>query len=96
MTTEERIERQKMIVAMDFIASHINDEDVLDGWLMNGVPDGMLNDSLDPTQIDDDDWLITDGFVDVMTCFTRRMSSAYLSGGLYCGGVCSREKSEER
>lgn len=96
MTNQERIDRQKMIVCMDFIASCINDEDVLDGWLMNGVPDGMLNDSLDPTQIDDDDWLITDGFEDLMRCFLRRMSSAYRNGGLYCGGVLSGDKEDDK
>ena len=37
-----KIERAKMILAMEFIARQINDEDVFDGWLMCGVADGDI------------------------------------------------------
>ena len=96
MTNHERIDRQKMIVCMDFIANCINNEDIqYGGWLQYGVPDGYLNDSLDPTQIDDDDWMINDGFKEMMTRFLRYMVAAYNDGGLHCGGVVSGEKGEQ-
>lgn len=96
MTKQERIERQKMIVCMEYICRHINDEDVFYGWLMNGVPDGDIEyGNLDPTQVYEEDYMITDGFKDIMSCFLRRMSSAYKNGGLYCGGVVSGTKGED-
>lgn len=92
-------ERKKMILAMEFIARQINDENVLDGWLMNGVPDGDIEyGNFDTAQIWDEDYMLSDnGFKDLMSCFLRRMSSAYRSGGLYCDGIVSdtKEKKEE-
>ena len=96
MTKKELIDRQKMIVAMEYIARHINDENVFEGWLMCGVPDGDIEPgNLDPTQVYEEDYMITDGFKDIMTCFLRRMTSAYKNGGLYCGGVVSGTKGED-
>lgn len=95
MTRKELIQRQKMVVCMEYIARCINDEDVFEGWLMCGVPDGDIEpENLDPTQVYEEDYMITDGFKDLMTCFLRRMSSAYQNGGLYCGGVTSGTKGE--
>ena len=34
-----RLERAKMVKAMEFIARQINDENVFEGWLMEGVAD---------------------------------------------------------
>ena len=96
MTKKELIQRQKMVVCMEYIARCINDEDVFEGWLMCGVPDGDIESgNLDPTQVYEEDYMITDGFKDLMTCFLRRMSSAYRNGGLYCGGVVSGTKDED-
>lgn len=97
MTNKERIDRQKMIVAMEYICRQINDENVLYYWLMNGVPDGDIEyGNLDPTQVYEEDYMISDeGFKDIMTCFLRRMTRAYDSGGLYCGGVVSGTKGED-
>ena len=95
MTRKELIQRQKMVVCMEYIARCINDENVFEGWLMCGVPDGDIeSENLDPTQVYEEDYMITDGFKDLMTCFLRRMSSAYRNGGLYCGGVVSGTKGE--
>lgn len=89
-------ERKLMVCAMEFIARQINDEDVFEGWLLNGVADGdipygemsCLNENLD--------WYIEDeDFSDLMRCFLRRMSSAYKNGGLYCGKVCSGDRSDD-
>ena len=95
MTRKELIQRQKMIVCMEYIARCINNEDIFEGWLMCGVPDGDIErENLDPTQVYEEDYMITDGFKDIMTCFLRKMSQAYNDGGLYCGGVVSGEKGE--
>ena len=89
-------ERKKMLVAMEFVARQINDEDVLDGWLMCGVPDGDIEyGNFDISQIDDEDYMVTDkGFKDIMSCFLRRIVRAYESGALYCGGIVCKEKSD--
>lgn len=96
MTKKELIERQKAIVCMEYLCRQINDEDVFDAWLMNGVPDGDIEyGNLDPTQVYEEDYMISDeGFKDIMTCFLRRMTRAYESGGLWCGGVVSGTKGE--
>lgn len=92
MTNEKKPdlqERKKMILAMEFICRHINDENVMEGWLMCGVPDGDVpHGSFDTSIIDDEDCMIEDdGFRDIMDCFLRRMSAAKKSGGLYCDNI---------
>lgn len=54
MTTEKgKIERKKMVACMEYICRQINDEDVLYGWLMNGVADGDIDyGDLNPDNID--------------------------------------------
>jgi len=83
--------RKKALVAMEYIARQINDEDVFMGWLMTGVPDGDIEyGNLDPNQIDDDDSMLEDSsFYDIVDCFLRRMTRAHKSGGLYCGDICT-------
>lgn len=85
-------ERKKMVLAMEFIVRQINDEEVFEGWLMNGVADGDLEygewdiDNVDDCYIEDNT------FKDLMSCFLRRMSGAWKSGGLYCDNVISESK----
>ena len=97
MTTKERDDRRKMLVAMEYICRQINDEDVFVGWLMCGVPDGDIPyGNLDYEQIDPDDIMVEDdSFKDIMDCFLRRMAGAKRSGGLYCGGVVSSSDDDE-
>lgn len=87
-------ERKKMILAMEFICRHINDENVMEGWLMCGVPDGDVPyGCFDIATINDDDTLIEDeNFKELMECFLRRMEGAAESGGLYCGNVVTSER----
>ena len=74
-----RIDRRiKMLEAMKYIASNINDENVLDRWLMCGIPDGDTNLS---NYCDDDE------LEDIIHEFLIAMSGAKKSGGLYCDGV---------
>lgn len=82
-------ERKKMVLAMEYIARQINDEDVFEGWLMSGVADGDLSyGEWDCENVED--YYIEDGnFKDLMSCFLRRMAGAKRSGGLYCNGIVS-------
>ena len=85
------ITRKKMVVAMEFIARQINDEDVFEGWLMGGVSDGDIHrGSLDIDEVDDY-YIRDDNFRDLMDCFLRRMAGAQKSGGLYCDDIVTKE-----
>ena len=89
-----RIERAKMVLAMEFIARQINDENVFDGWLMCGVADGdIVYGETNPERVDED-YLTDDTFNDLMSCFLRRMKGAYESGGLYCDGIVCKDKND--
>lgn len=83
--------RAKMVLAMEFIARQINDEDVFDGWLMNGVEDGDIDyGSFNVDEVDE--WYIEDeNFRDLMDCFLRKMAAAKDSGGLYCDQIATKE-----
>ncbi len=92
---KKTIERAKMVVCMEYIARQINDENVFDGWLMCGVADGDIPyGDLDYEKVDEC-YTEDDNFKDIMSCFLRRMTGAYRSGGLYCGGIVSDYKSKE-
>jgi len=87
----KEITRKKMVVAMEFIARQINDEEVFEGWLMNGVADGDIKyGSLDPEEVDDY-YIEDDTFRDLMDCFLRLMARAKRSGGLYCDKIVTTE-----
>ena len=84
------IERKKMILSMEFICRQINDEDVFDGWLLCGVPDGDIpygNFDTDTIYSEDNMVVDNDDFLELMDCFLRRMEGAKKSGGLWCGDV---------
>lgn len=85
-------ERKKMVLAMEFIARQINDEEVFEGWLMNGVADGDIMEGEWNYNKVDDYYITDDAFKDLMSCFLRRMSGAWKSGGLYCDNVVSESK----
>ena len=89
-----RTERAKMVLAMEFIARQINDEDVLDRWLMCGVADGDIPyGSMDIADVDED-YLDDSTFEDIMSCFLRCMKGAYNSGGLYCDDIVCKDKND--
>lgn len=89
-----KVERAKMILAMEFIARQINDEDVFDRWLMCGVADGDIDyGSIDVADVDEY-YLKDDAFEDVMSCFLRCMKGAYNSGGLYCDDIVCKDKND--
>ena len=90
-----KIERIKMVKAMEFIARQVNDEDVFEHWLMYGVADGDIaygNLNVDAEDEEDLDYYISDkAFAELMDDFLTVMSDAGKSGGLYCDRVVSGE-----
>lgn len=98
--SKNRIERIQMVKAMEYIARQINDEEVFDGWLIDGVADGDIdieigNLCVAPEDVEDLDYYIEDEhFADLMHTFLHCMAKAKKSGGLYCDGIVSRNACE--
>lgn len=86
------VKRKKMVLAMEFIARQINDEEVFESWLINGVVDGDIMEGEWNYNKVDDYYITDDALHDLMSCFLRRMSGAWKSGGLYCDKVVSEIK----
>ena len=88
MSAQDRV---KMVKAMEYIARHINDENVFEGWLMDGVADGdIAYGDLSETPTDCVEYTEDDNFADLMDAFLWCMQRAYESGGLYCDRIVSR------
>ena len=83
--SEDRI---KMIKAMEYIVRNLDDESIMDGWLMCGVPDGDIEYGDLTTDYNDDYFMDNQNFADLMALFLRLMKRAEASG-LYCDGVLS-------
>ncbi len=94
MENRKITDRAKMIACMEYIARQINDEDVLETWLMCGVADGDIE--YGNLNFDDiDDYYLDDNtFKGIMSTFLVCMKGAFNSGGLYCGGVVSKDKTD--
>ncbi len=87
-----REERMKMVKAMEYIARQLNDEEIFESWLIDGVADGDIEygDLTTYAALDAVDWYIEDQhFSDLMETFLRCMKAAKRSGGLYCDRVVS-------
>lgn len=82
--------RCEIVRAMEKIARTVNDEEVFDIWLLDGVADG----DIDETTTDEElEYYIEDEeFAYLMNVFTILMKHAYKSGGLYVDGIVSREE----
>lgn len=85
MNKQERIE---MIKAMETIARTINDENILEQWLIYGVADGDIDENTKNEEIDY--YTNDETFQDLMNLFLILMSSAKKSGGLYCDNIVSK------
>lgn len=87
--TMDKTKRIRMIKAMEYIVRNLNDESIMDGWLMCGVPDGDIEyGDLADDNYDDDYFMDNENFADLMALFLRLMKRADVSG-LYCDGVVS-------
>lgn len=88
--------RLKIVRAMELLARAVNDEDVFETWLLNGIADG----DIDGTEDDEDlEYYLDDAtFSDLMDTFLHLMAMAKKSGGLYVDGIVSMdiEKAEKR
>lgn len=98
---ENKIERMKMVKAMEFIARQVNNEELFNVWLMDGVPDGDIEyGDLDVKDIEGYycggiGWEQDEAdkhFSELMDTFMWVMKEAWKDGGLYCGEVCGGEK----
>lgn len=87
-------ERIKLVKAMEFVARQVNDEEVFEGWLINGVADGDIE--YGNLEVAEDDKEILDCYIDdenfaeLMALFLRIMNRARNSGGLYCDSIVSK------
>lgn len=83
-------ERKKLVLAMEFIARHVNDEMIAQDWLIDGVADGDIPfGSTDMSDVDDNYVNSNKDFSEMMKVFLDTMSRANRSGGLYCDRVVS-------
>ena len=90
MQPENVAERVELLKAMDVVVRSLNDEDVMDLWLANGVPDGANNsdyefiaeDIATPEDEDGD----TSCFEECCRCFTACIAMG-AKHGYYSGGV---------
>lgn len=87
MTKAQKTERAKMVLAMEYIARHVNDEEVFERWLAYGVPDGDIEYAQFDVEKVDDYLLETETFRDLMDTFLTLMCDAQISGGLFCASV---------
>lgn len=94
-------DRVKMVKAMEYIARHINDEEVFEGWLIEGVADGdiyygdLTYEPSSDTGATQADYIEDRDFADLMDAFLWCMQRAYKSGGLYCDGIVSNHSIKE-
>lgn len=80
-------ERFEMIKAMETIARCVNDEDIFELWLRDGVADGDINEDTTPDDLES--YMEDDEFSDLMTTFLIVMKYAY-QDGLYCDDILSK------
>lgn len=93
----DKVERIKMVKAMEFIARNLNDEEIfMDEWLLDGVADGDIEYgdlSVNSEDFDNLDYYIADAeFSTLMRLFLDVMKHASKSGGLYCDEVVSYDE----
>lgn len=90
----DKIERIKCVKAMEFMARQINDEEVFEEWLMDGVADGDIDAGELDIKSGDEDlldcYIQDDHFAELMDTFAHVIARARKSGGLYCDGVVSK------
>ena len=91
-----KITRIKMVKAMEFISRQLNDEEIFEEWLLDGVADGDIE--LGELEVKEDDiedleyYIDDEAFADMMETFLHMMKVAYKSGGLYCDGIVSMRR----
>ena len=89
-----KIERIKLIKAMEFIARQVNNEEVFEEWLLDGVADGDIKYGDLDVGIEDTTelyyYMEDDNLAYLMDLFMGLMKNARRHGGLYCDDVTSK------
>ena len=85
----DKIDRKKVIWAMEVLAKCVNDEEVFEYWLVNGPGDGEI-DTDDSFEKVDEYYIEDDNFADIMDSFLWLMHQAHKSGGLFTDGIVSQ------
>lgn len=83
-------QRVEVVRAMETLVRCVNNEDIIESWLMCGVADG----DIDEATADEDLYCYCNddnSYSDLMGLFLRIMSRAKASGGLYSDGVVSND-----
>ncbi len=83
-------ERANAVRAMEMLVRSVNNEELIEPWLMCGVADGDIDENT--TDDDLECYLDDDTFADLMYLFTKIMSRAHKDGGLYIDKVVSRDE----
>jgi hypothetical protein len=84
--------RADVVRAMDIMISCINDEDIMESWLMVGVADGDIRTETTNEEIEELGYTDDKTFSELMTLFLKLMSRAGNDGGLFCDGIVSGHK----
>ena len=81
-------ERITALRAMEFLARSVNNEELLEPWLIEGVADGDIDENTTDEElidyVDNDEF-----FANIMATFLCVMHGATKDGGLYIDGVVS-------
>lgn len=76
--------RAKLVIAMDEIARSLNDENILESWLMCGVADGDIDENTSIEDVIEMGYTDDDTYPDIERCFLRCMSRAYKNESGLC------------
>lgn len=80
--------RKQMVLAMERLIRSISNEELIQGWLMCGVPDGDIQ-RYEEDEVDE--YFTEDkNFAELMGLFLKIMKRAEKDGGLYSDGVSSK------
>lgn len=83
--------RKKTVLAMELLVRQVNNESLIEPWLMCGVPDGDINryeeDEVDESLIE------KENYSELMALFLKIMTKANKSG-LYSDNVLSKRNEE--
>ena len=86
----DAVERKKMVLAMEYIARHVNDGEVFISWLEDGVADEDIRyGEINPDAVEDY-YIEDDNFRDLMDTFLKLMKGAARSGGLHCNYIVTK------
>ena len=91
---KNEIRRAKAILAMEYLARQMNNEDIFERWLMGGVADGDIPYGSFDIENVDSYYIKPENFKDIACCFMRMMITSYGNGGLYCGSVVADKESD--